>query len=89
MGEFKLGDRVSYDIGDGRQGAQGEGFVLGVMNYAPDGSVILVGDEPYLGMPINAGHCRAMSSGHLATARWLRGRYLARFPGTLVSEEST
>lgn len=72
-----FGDHVRCDIGDGRPAS--DGYVLGVLHYAPKGDVILVGDEQAVGMPINTVHCSVLSSGHgKDCARW-RARYLSRF----------
>lgn len=83
-GRVAFGDHVEYDIGDGGGGDRGSGYVLGVMAYALDGSVVLVGDAERIGMPITADHCTLVSSGHDEATRPWRERYLSQCSGTLV-----
>lgn len=59
-------------------------YVLGDMSYSSDQSrVILLCNPGEIGMPINAGHCRVISSGHDAICSILRASYEKRWPDGL------
>lgn len=75
--KFKIGHKVEYFLETGR----GVGLVCGFMKYNED--VALLASEEYLGMPIHSRHLKLIGA-EWDTAMVLRGRYLARFPGTLL-----
>ena len=67
---MNVGDEIEYEI-DGK--FPGRGYVIGSMLY--DSRVVCVANGKATGMPINARHCRVISSGHSALALRMRQRY--------------
>lgn len=79
----KFGDRVEYDLRASHGGDLGYGYVIGVPNYSQGyGHIVMLADESYTGMPINAAHCREIG-GNEALATHYRERWNERHPGFL------
>ncbi len=76
---LKFGDYVEYKLDSC---ATGEGFVIGIMEYSNDNSVICLADNDYIGMPINTVHLSKPILSNVKLAQDLRTRYLSKFPNT-------
>lgn len=83
--KFEIGNGVTYEI-PGHAPGEGFGYVIGIPHYSRGyDDVIMVADDKYHGMPINAGHCKAVSCGN-AAGHTLRARYERLYPGALKPE---
>jgi hypothetical protein len=84
-GSAQFGDKIIYDLSDDRfpEVKPETSFVIGETLFSKDWSHVVVAHGPYIGMPINAGHCKIVSRGHEDECARLRQRYLDRFPGKL------
>lgn len=76
----KFGDYVSYDLRRSHGGDIEYSYVIGEPSYSENGSHLMLATEKYIGMPINTGHCRVVSSGHEELCQRLSDRWHKRFP---------
>lgn len=79
---MKFGDRIEYDLRRSH-GEIGYGYLIGVPAYSRGlDDVVMLADDSYIGMPINAAHCKAIGI-NAPFAEVLRKRYDEKFPGAL------
>lgn len=81
MAKLKVGDVVTCDLSASHGGEPDTGVVIG---HTFD-NVCVVASLNAVGMPINEAHCTRIAES-LEEGSAYRKRYIARFPGFLLSE---